>query len=311
MNKMSVSLTNVDQLHTIRDFMRYGTSLFNGAKLHFGHGTNNALDEVVWLVLHTLHLPPDFPAEYFDSRLAEQEKQEIAALFRQRVQQRMPIPYLIHSAWFAGLEFYVDERVLIPRSPIAELIGQGFSPWVEYEQVGRVLDLCTGGGCIAIACAMAFPETAVDASDLSTAALEVAEINVVKHDLQDQVELVHSDLLDNLQGRHYDIIVSNPPYVDAVDMAALPQEFRHEPEQALAAGVDGLDIVHRILQHAARHLNPGGILVVEVGNSEQALVKAYPEMPFVWLEFERGGEGVFLLTLRSFVVMFMCNRAVS
>ncbi len=293
---MLLSAADTDQLQAVRDFIRLGASLFNRAGLHFGHGTDNALDEAVWLVLHALHLPPDLPVEYFDARLTGAEKRAVMALFQRRVEERLPVPYLINSAWFAGLEFYVDERVLIPRSPIAELIEQGFSPWIEPDRVNRVLDLCTGGGCIAVACAMAFPQAAVDASDLSTAALEVAEINVERHHLQEQLELVHSDLFENLQGRRYDIIVSNPPYVDGRDMAALPAEFRHEPELALAAGDDGLDIVRRILEQASQHLNPGGILVVEVGNSEQALVDAFPELPFVWLEFERGGDGVFLLT---------------
>jgi len=291
-----LSAADTEQLQTVRDFIRLGASLFNRAGLYFGHGTDNALDEAAWLVLHALHLPPDLPAEYFDTRLTEAEKREVMALLERRVEERLPAPYLTQSAWFAGLEFYVDERVLVPRSPVAELIEQGFSPWVEHERVNRVLDLCTGGGCIAVACALAFPQATVDASDLSAVALKVAEINVDRHHLQDQIELICSDLFENLQGRRYDIIISNPPYVDGSDMATLPAEFRHEPKLALAAGDDGLDVVRRILEQAPRYLNPGGILVVEVGNSEQALVDAFPEIPFVWLEFERGGDGVFLLT---------------
>jgi len=283
-------------LQTLRDFIRLGVSLFNRAGLHFGHGTDNALDEAVWLVLHALHLPPDFPAEYFDSRLTPEEKEAVLTLFRRRIEERIPAPYLTGTTWFAGLEFHVDERVLIPRSPIAELIEQRFAPWIEPERVTRVLDLCTGGGCIAVATALAFPEAAVDASDLSTAALEVAEINVRRYGLEERVELIRSDLFENLEGRGYDIIVSNPPYVDGAEMAALPAEYRHEPELALAAGEDGLDLVRSILAEAARYLNPGGILVVEVGSSAQALEKSFPEIPFLWLEFERGGEGVFLLT---------------
>jgi len=274
---VSLAVADTEPLQTVRDFIRLGVSLFNRAGLHFGHGTDNALDEAVWLVLHALHLPPDFPVEYFDTRLTGAEKREVMALFKRRVEERLPTPYLIRSAWFAGMEFYVDERVLIPRSPIAELIEQGFSPWIEPDRVSRVLDLCTGGGCIATACAMAFPQAAVDASDLSADALEVAEINLERHHLQERVELIHSDLFENLQGRRYDIIVSNPPYVDRSDMAALPAEFRHEPGLALAAGDDGLDIVRRILEQAPQHLNPGGILVVEVGSSEQALRQSPPQ----------------------------------
>jgi len=286
----------VTDLRTIRDFIRWGWSRFNEAELFFGHGTDNALDESAYLVLHTLHLPPQVGEAYLDTRLTESERRRVAQILMRRIEERLPAPYLTHEAWYGGMPFYVDERVLIPRSPIIELIEAHFEPWMKPERVNSILDLCTGSGCIAIACAAAFPDASVDAADLSADALDVARINIEHYGMQEQVRPVQSNLFESLKGVRYDIIVSNPPYVDAQDMASLPDEFRHEPELALAAGDDGLDLVFKILYEAMFHLEPNGILIVEVGNSREALEKLLPEVQFLWLEFERGGEGVFLLT---------------
>lgn len=295
MNLMDISF-DTDDLVTVRDYIRFGMSRFTVAGLTYGHGTDNALDEAAWLVFHALHLPHDLSGAWLDCRLTREERRQVAALLHQRVETRKPAAYLTGRAFFMGMEFRVDERVLVPRSPLAELIGQGFAPWVDPGRVGRVLDLCTGSGCIGIACAHVFPDARVDLSDVSPDALAVARENIRLHGLEDRVEALESDLLAGLGSRCYDIIVSNPPYVDAADMAALTPEFRHEPELGLSSGPDGLEATLRILKEAGRHLNAGGILVVEVGNSAPALEARLPDVPFTWLEFEHGGQGVFLLT---------------
>jgi ribosomal protein L3 glutamine methyltransferase len=286
----------LDTLVTLRDYVRYAASRFSEQALYFGHGTSGPLDEACALVLHALYLPYDMPGGYFEAALTVPERERVLALMDRRIAERKPLAYLTHEAPFAGLSFYVDERVLVPRSPIAELIEASFTPWLDQERVTDILDLCTGSGCIAVACALAFPEAKVDAVDISADALAVARINVDRHDLADRVEIIESDIYAALSERRYDIIVSNPPYVSTAEWCDLPAEFHAEPKLGLESGEEGLDCVRGILQGAARHLKPGGILVVEVGSAAEALMEAYPEIAFFWLEFERGGDGVFLLT---------------
>jgi ribosomal protein L3 glutamine methyltransferase len=284
------------ELHTIRDLVRWGMSQFNEAGLCFAHGMPNALDEAVYLCLATLHLPPDLGDEYFDCRLTHEEKRAVLENYKLRLHKRKPAAYITREAWFAGLNFYVDERVLIPRSPIAELIQQQFSPWIDHEHVRRVLDLCTGSGCIAVACAYAFEQANIVASDVSKDALDVAAINRSNHGLEDRMQLIESDLFENIPQQEFDIIVSNPPYVSEQEMAVLDREFSFEPDSGLVAGKTGMDIVVPMLQQAENYLSDHGILVVEVGYSMPALVQLLPAVPFTWLEFAHGGEGVFLLT---------------
>ena len=284
------------ELATIRDYIRWGASRFNEAELFFGHGTDNAFDEAAWLVLHTLHLPNQIAAVYLDTCLTMVERNAVIDVLRQRVEERLPAPYITHEAWFCGQPFYVDERVLIPRSPIAELIEAGFSPWIDQGRIRRVLDLCTGSGCIAIATALALPGVEVDASDISPEALEVAQINIESHGVEGEVILWESDLFLQLPDVQYDVIVTNPPYVDIDEMEARPPEYQHEPALALESGVDGLDAVRQILRDAPAFLTDGGILIVEVGASQPQMEQTFPELPLTWLTFERGGEGVFLLT---------------
>ncbi len=283
-----------DELLTIRDFLRWGASEFIAAKLFYGHGTDNPWDEAEQLVLHAINLSPPLGDEWLDARLTLPERKKVVANLARRIQERVPAAYITRQAWFAGLPFVVDERVLVPRSPIGELIQKRFEPWLVNEPA-QILDLCTGSGCIGIACAYAFPEAYVQLSDISFDALAVAEENIEQHGLAERVFAMQSDLFENLQGQVFDLIVSNPPYVDAEDMASLPEEYHAEPELGLASGDDGLDFTRRLLTEAVDYLSEQGVLLVEVGNSWPALEAAYPALPFTWIEFERGGHGVFVL----------------
>lgn len=288
-----------EELVTLRDCLRWATSEFYGQRLHFGHGTASAWDEAVALVLGALHLPWDIDPAVLDARLLGLERRRVVALVRARIETRTPLPYLLGEAFFAGHPFEVDERVLIPRSPIAELIEHDFAAWFPELPPGRVLDVGTGSGCIGIATALQLPTAEVDLVDISAEALDVAKANITRHDVGARVRAVLSDLFEGVAGQRYDLIVANPPYVDARDLAAMPAEFRHEPALALGAGDDGLDVVRRLLREARTHLNDDGVLIVEVGNSDRHLEAAFPEVPFLWLEFERGGHGVFALTARD------------
>jgi ribosomal protein L3 glutamine methyltransferase len=285
-----------DGLLTLRDCLRWAASEFHRAGLFHGHGTASPWDEAVALVLGGLNLPWDVDPAVLDARLLPMERIRLVALVRERIATRRPLPYLLGEAFFAGLPFDVDERVLIPRSPIAELVEQGFDAWFPEEPPARVLDLCTGSGCIGIATACHLPGCEVDLADISPEALAVARANIGRHDVGQRVRAVESDLFSALSGSRYELIVCNPPYVDARDLATMPAEFRHEPALALGAGADGLDVVRRLLREARDHLHDAGVLIVEVGNSDRHLEAAFPEVPFLWLEFERGGQGVFALT---------------
>jgi ribosomal protein L3 glutamine methyltransferase len=284
------------ELETVRDYLRWIISRFNDAGLYYGHGTDNAQDEAWYLVCGALKLPFDLDGRLLDGRLTEAERQRLEQLVERRISERVPVAYLVGEAWFAGLPFNVDERVLVPRSPLAELIDVGFQPWLGDVEPEHILDLCTGSGCIGIACAFAFPEARVVLSDVSADALAVARSNIERHSLSDRVTALQSDVFAGLEAQRFDLIVSNPPYVDAEDLAGMPAEYQAEPALGLGSGDDGLDITRRILQQAAGHLNEGGLLVVEVGNSGRALDEAFPELPLTWVEFERGGHGVFVIS---------------
>ncbi len=287
-------------LKTIRDYIRWAWSQFQEADLFFGHGSDNAWDEAVHLVLTALYLEPDVPLEIIlEARLTDSERKKIESFIQERVQTRRPLAYLMQKAWFAGLSFYVDERVLIPRSPIAELVEVSFEPWLDPEKVEGALDLCTGSGSLAIIMALALPQAQIDAVDISEDALAVAQKNVLDYGLENQITLIQSDLFEGLAHKQYELIVSNPPYVSQEEYEGLPSEYHHEPKIALQSGIDGLEAVGGILKRAAHYLKPEGVLIVEVGSLQAAVEAAFPEYPFTWIQFSQGGEGVFLLTAQD------------
>ena len=284
------------ELFTVRDYIRYAVSRFNAAGLFFGHGSDNAWDEAVYLTLHTLNLPLDRLEPFLDARLLPHEREQLLDIYTRRCQDRLPAAYLTHEAWLGEHRFYVDDRVIVPRSFIAELLDEQLAPWIDDPwAIESALDLCTGSGCLAILTALAFPNAEVAAVDLSPDAIAVAERNVADYSLYDRIELIQSDAFQNLAGRKFDLIVSNPPYVNAESVARLPPEYLHEPELALGSGDDGLDFTRIILREARKHLTDHGILIVEIGHNRDALEAAYPTLPFTWLDTAAGDEYVFLL----------------
>jgi ribosomal protein L3 glutamine methyltransferase len=298
------------ELSTIIDFIRYGASRFNSAGLSFGHSYDNALDEATQLVLHALHLPHDLSPAYGQAKLVHEEKERVLALFQRRIDERVPACYLTGEAWFAGLSFKTDHRALVPRSPIAELIETSFEPWAGGREIQRVLDMCTGSGCIAIATAHYHPDWQVDAADISEEAMSLARENVERLETPN-VRILHSDLFRGLKGEVYDLIVTNPPYVTHAETDALPKEYSHEPELGLRAGDDGLDLALEILRDAPEHLSENGFLICEVGESEHALVKLLPQLPLAWVEFKVGQMGIFVAEREDLVAHHEAIKALA
>lgn len=301
---MNSTLSITQSLITIRDWIRYTVSQFEQSDIFFGHGTDNSYDEAVWLIMSALHLPHDTLDNFLDAKLTEPERKHLHHLVEQRITKRVPTAYLVREAWLRGFKFYVDERVIVPRSFIAELLEDGFQPWVEFpEMVESVADICTGSGCLGVLLADTFPNAQVDVVDISPDAIAVANINIANYGLQQQVHAIQSDMFSALTGKTYDVIISNPPYVDAPSMAELPAEYRNEPQLALGSGDAGLDHTHTLLREAANYLNDEGILVVEIGHNREALLDAYPDLPFTWLEVASGNQFVFLLTKAELLEM--------
>ncbi|MDP3608532.1 MAG: 50S ribosomal protein L3 N(5)-glutamine methyltransferase [Methylophilus sp.] len=294
---MNPTQSITQSLTTIRDWLRYTVSQFEQSDIFFGHGTDNSYDEAVWLIMSALHLPHDTLDNFLDATLTESERKHLHHLVEQRITKRVPTAYLVREAWVRGFKFYVDERVIVPRSFIAELLEDGFQPWIEFpEMVESAADICTGSGCLGVLLANAFPNAQIDVVDISPDAIAVANINIANYGLQAQIEAIQSDMFTALAGKTYDLIISNPPYVDAPSMAELPTEYRNEPQLALGSGAAGLDHTHTLLHEAANYLNDDGILVVEIGHNREALLDAYPDLPFTWLEVASGNQFVFLLT---------------
>ena len=286
------------ELLTIRDWLRFAVSQFEASDIFYGHGTDNSYDEAVWLVMGALHLPHDTLNNFLDAKLTNSERNKLASFIEQRITKHTPTAYLLKESWLQGFKFFVDERVLIPRSFIAELlVNDGLQPWIEFpELINSAADICTGSGCLGVLLADSYPEASVDVIDISQDAIDVCNINIKNYGLEDRITAIKSDMFSQLKGKQYDLIISNPPYVDAPSMAALPAEYRNEPQLALGSGDAGLDHTHTILREAANHLTDEGVLIVEIGHNRDALLEAYPDLPFTWLEVSSGDEFVFLLT---------------
>jgi len=298
---MTTNLTTTE-LHTIRDWLRFAVSQFENSDIFYGHGTDNSYDEAVWLIMSALHLPMETLNNFLDARLTQSERDKLAQFIEQRITKHTPTAYLLKEAWLQGFKFYVDERVLIPRSFIAELLANDLSPWVEFpEMIESAADICTGSGCLGVLLANSFPNAAIDVVDISQDAIDVCNINIANYGLENQITAIKSDMFSALAGKKYDIIISNPPYVDAPSMAALPAEYQNEPQLALGSGTAGLDHTHTLLREAASYLNDDGLLIVEIGHNREALEAAYPNTIFNWLETSSGNEFVFLLTKEQLI----------
>lgn len=300
---MAPTIQSIEDLATIRDWLRYAVSQFETSDIFYGHGTNNSYDEAVWLIMSGLHLPTETLGNFLDATITKDERKHLAYLIEQRTTKHTPTAYLVREAWLHDFKFYVDERVLIPRSFIAELLlDDSLSPWIEFpEMVQSAADICTGSGCLGVLLAHTYPSATVDVVDISPDAIAVSNINIANYGLEAQITAIQSDMFSALTGKKYDVIISNPPYVDAPSMAQLPNEYRNEPQLALGSGNDGLDHTHTILREAAKYLSDEGVLVVEIGHNRDALLDAYPEIPFVWLDTSGGDQFVFLLTKQDLI----------